>query len=97
MSLVGTRPPTAGEYAQYSPHHKRRLSLKPGITGMWQVSGRSDITDFEEVVKLDLKYIDRMSIDKNLMPPLQKGPLNSAFSNSQTRRTESATDCTPVR
>ena len=54
MSLVGTRPPTAGEYAQYSPHHKRRLSLKPGITGMWQVSGRSDITDFEEVVRLDL-------------------------------------------
>ena len=47
MSLVGTRPPTAGEYAQYSPHHKRRLSLKPGITGMWQVSGRSDITDIE--------------------------------------------------
>ena len=61
MSLVGTRPPTAGEYAQYSPHHKRRLSLKPGITGMWQVSGRSDITDFEEVVKLDLKYIDGWS------------------------------------
>ena len=61
MSLVGTRPPTAGEYAQYSPHHKRRLSLKPGITGMWQVSGRSDITDFEEVVRLDLKYIDGWS------------------------------------
>lgn len=61
MSLVGTRPPTAGEYEQYSPHHKRRLSLKPGITGMWQVSGRSDITDFEEVVRLDLQYIDNWS------------------------------------
>ena len=53
MSLVGTRPPTAGEYAQYSPHHKRRLSLKPGITGMWQVSGRSDMLE-NGVYKADL-------------------------------------------
>ena len=58
MSLVGTRPPTLDEYKQYESHHKRRLSMKPGITGLWQVSGRSDIEDFEDVVKLDVQYID---------------------------------------
>lgn len=57
MSLVGTRPPTVDEYEQYEAHHKVRLAIKPGLTGMWQVSGRSDITDFEEVVKLDNQYI----------------------------------------
>lgn len=62
MSLVGTRPPTKEEYAQYSQHHKIRLSFRPGLTGMWQVSGRSDITDFEEVVRLDEKYIEEWSI-----------------------------------
>ena len=62
MSLVGTRPPTLDEYKQYESHHKRRLSMKPGITGLWQVSGRSDIDDFEEVVKLDVQYIDNWSI-----------------------------------
>ena len=61
MSVVGTRPPTANEYEMYESHHKRRLSMKPGITGLWQVSGRSDIQDFEEVVKLDCKYIDTWS------------------------------------
>lgn len=57
MSLVGTRPPTVDEWEQYELHHRKRLAIKPGITGMWQVSGRSDITDFEEVVELDTKYI----------------------------------------
>lgn len=57
MSLVGTRPPTVDEFEQYEARHKVRLSIKPGLTGMWQVSGRSDITDFEEVVALDDKYI----------------------------------------
>ncbi len=62
MSLVGTRPPTEDEFLHYTNEQKRRLSLKPGITGLWQVSGRSDITDFDEVVKLDLQYIDNWSV-----------------------------------
>ncbi len=62
MSLVGTRPPTEEEFIQYEGHHKRRLALKAGITGLWQVSGRSNITNFEDVVKLDLEYIDNWSI-----------------------------------
>ena len=57
MSLVGTRPPTVDEWEKYQLHHRARLATKPGITGLWQVSGRSEITDFEEVVKLDLQYI----------------------------------------
>ena len=62
MSLVGTRPPTLDEYEQYDSHHKRRLSMKPGITGLWQVSGRSSIQNFEDVVALDVKYIDNWSL-----------------------------------
>ena len=61
MSLIGTTPPTVEEFEQYESHHKRRLSMKPGITGLWQVSGRSNIQDFEEVVKLDCEYIDTWS------------------------------------
>ena len=57
MSLVGTRPPTVDEWDKYELHHRARLAIKPGVTGMWQVSGRSDITDFEQVVKLDTQYI----------------------------------------
>lgn len=63
MSLVGTRPPTVDEYERYDLLHKRRLSIKPGITGLWQISGRSAITNFEEVVALDTKYI----MDWNIM------------------------------
>lgn len=62
MSLVGTRPPTMDEYEKYELHHKSRLAAKPGLTGMWQVSGRSDMTDFEEIVKLDNEYIKNWSI-----------------------------------
>ncbi len=61
MSLVGTRPPTEAEFLMYEGRHKRRLALKCGLTGLWQVSGRNDIQDFEEVVKLDLEYIDNWS------------------------------------
>ena len=57
MSLVGTRPPTVDEWEKYNLHHRARLATKPGVTGMWQVSGRSNISDFEEVVKLDKQYI----------------------------------------
>ena len=66
MSLVGTRPPTLEEYELYEMHHLKRLSIKPGITGMWQTSGRSDITDFEEVVKLDTQYIVNWSITMDI-------------------------------
>jgi len=62
MSLVGTRPPTPAEVAQYQNWHRRRISIKPGITGMWQTSGRNRIEDFDEIVRLDLYYIDRWSI-----------------------------------
>ena len=62
MSLVGTRPPTLDEYQQYSYYQKRRISFRPGITGLWQISGRSDIKDFDDVVKLDLEYIDNWSL-----------------------------------
>ena len=62
MSLVGTRPPTLDEWEKYDLHHRVRMSIKPGITGLWQISGRSDITDFEEVVKLDRDYIQNWSI-----------------------------------
>ena len=62
MSLIGTRPPTVNEVQKYKFHHRARLSTKPGITGLWQVSGRSDITDFEEVVKLDTQYIQNWSL-----------------------------------
>jgi lipopolysaccharide/colanic/teichoic acid biosynthesis glycosyltransferase len=56
MSLVGTRPPTSDEVAKYSEHHWQRLQVKPGLTGEWQVNGRSTVKDFEEVVSLDLRY-----------------------------------------
>lgn len=62
MSLVGTRPPTPNEVDEYEKWHHRRISTKPGITGLWQVSGRNSINDFDEIVKLDLKYIDSWSI-----------------------------------
>ena len=66
MSLVGTRPPTVDEYQDYTPAQKRRLSFKPGITGLWQVSGRSEITDFDEVVKLDVAYMDDWTIWRDI-------------------------------
>lgn len=66
MSLVGTRPPTVDEFEQYEGYHKRRLSMKPGLTGVWQVSGRSDITDFEEIVSMDVEYIKNWSLKRDI-------------------------------
>ena len=62
MSLVGTRPPTFDEWEKYEPHHRTRMSFRPELTGLWQVSDRSNITDFEEVVKLDTQYIGERSV-----------------------------------
>ena len=62
MSLIGTRPPTVDEWEHYEHHHFKRLAVKPGLTGMWQVSGRSDITDFEEIVNLDAQYITEWTL-----------------------------------
>ena len=69
MSLVGTRPPTAEEVAKYEGHHFERLKVKPGITGEWQVRGRSQVLDFEEIVLLDLEYQKKWSFfyDLNLI------------------------------
>lgn len=66
MSLVGTRPPTEGEFEQYELHHKARLGIRPGLTGMWQVSGRSNIKDFEEIVALDTQYISNWSLSMDV-------------------------------
>ncbi len=71
MSVVGTRPPTVDEWERYELHHRQRLAIKPGITGLWQISGRSNITDFEEVVKLDAQYIANWSIGRDIMIILQ--------------------------
>ena len=66
LSLVGTRPPTVDEWNKYQYHHRARMAIKPGITGLWQVSGRSNITDFEQVVELDKKYIREWSFGMDL-------------------------------
>ena len=66
MSLVGTRPPTVDEFEQYEGYHKRRLSMTPGLTGVWQGSGRSDITDFEEIVSMDVEYIKNWSLKRDI-------------------------------
>ncbi len=62
MSLVGTRPPTEDEFEQYNSHYRRRISMTPGLTGLWQISGRSEIVDFDDVVKYDLEYIDNWTL-----------------------------------
>jgi len=62
MSLVGTRPPTPNEVELYEPRHHRRLSMKPGITGLWQLHGNGEINDFDEIVRLDCRFIDNWSL-----------------------------------
>lgn len=71
MSLVGTRPPTVDEYEQYELHHKKRLAAQPGLTGMWQVSGRSNIEDFEEIVQIDSEYIENWQLSLDIKIILQ--------------------------
>jgi lipopolysaccharide/colanic/teichoic acid biosynthesis glycosyltransferase len=66
MSLVGTRPPTLEEVEKYRPEHLKRISAKPGITGMWQVSGRNKITDFDQIVELDCQYLDHWRFSEDL-------------------------------
>jgi exopolysaccharide biosynthesis polyprenyl glycosylphosphotransferase len=66
MSVVGTRPPTPDEVKAYQIHYRKRLSIRPGLTGLWQVNGRNEIQDFEEVLKLDTEYIERWSLSLDL-------------------------------
>lgn len=66
MSLVGTRPPTVDEWHRYEPYHRSRMSTRPGITGLWQVSGRSNIRDFNTVVRLDREYIENWSLKQDI-------------------------------
>jgi lipopolysaccharide/colanic/teichoic acid biosynthesis glycosyltransferase len=74
MSLVGPRPPLPSEVDLYLPDQRRRLSVKPGITGLWQVQGRNNIADFKDWVKLDLEYIDRWSLGLDLLILLRTIP-----------------------
>ena len=74
MSLVGTRPPTEDEFEQYTAMHKARLSMTPGLTGIWQISGRSDIKDFDEILQLDMQYIDNWSVWLDIQILLQTVP-----------------------
>ena len=71
MSLVGTRPPTFDEVEQYSRYHLQRLNVKPGITGEWQVYGRSNVENFDEIVRMDLNYQRKWSITYDLLLILQ--------------------------
>lgn len=66
MSLVGTRPPTPEEVTQYRPHHRRRISMKCGLTGPWQIQGNGAVNNFEEIVKLDCEYINNWSLKRDL-------------------------------
>jgi lipopolysaccharide/colanic/teichoic acid biosynthesis glycosyltransferase len=75
MSLVGPRPFFESDLADYEAHHFRRLAVKPGLTGLWQVSGRSDIVDFEEVVRLDRYYIEHWSLGLDLRILARTGPV----------------------
>lgn len=62
MSLVGTRPPTVDEWVKYKLEHRIRMAIKPGITGLWQINGRSKITDFNKVIEYDTKYINNWTL-----------------------------------
>lgn len=90
MSLVGTRPILQDELQKYELHHRARIAIKPGITGMWQVSGRSDITDFEEVVRLDTEYISNWNFGldiKILFKTVMSKGVQDYFKNTYDRDT----------
>jgi lipopolysaccharide/colanic/teichoic acid biosynthesis glycosyltransferase len=80
MSLVGPRPPLASEYERFTDFQKQKLSVKPGITGLWQVSGRNQVSDFDQWVRLDLEYIRRWSLKLDLEILLRT--VTSVFSGS---------------
>ena len=82
MSLVGTRPILPDELEQYELHHRARIAIKPGITGMWQVSGRSDITDFEEIVRLDKTAVLPVSTEEYGLSNAAR-PFNSRLDKSK--------------
>ena len=82
MSLVGTRPILPDELEQYELHHRARIAIKPGITGMWQVSGRSDITDFEEIVRLDKTAVLPVSTEEYGLSKAAR-PFNSRLDKSK--------------
>lgn len=88
MSIVGTRPPLISETNLYELHHRVRLAIKPGITGMWQVSGRSDITDFEEVVRLDKEYISNWNIGLDIKILLQCTVSRNVLPGSAVRKSQ---------
>ena len=88
MSLVGTRPPTVDEWDKYELHHRARLATKPGLTGMWQVSGRSNITDFEEVVKLDKQYISEWTMGLDIKILLRKYSLMNWYYKANNKNAE---------
>lgn len=100
MSLVGTRPPTVDEWDKYELHHRARLATKPGLTGMWQVSGRSNITDFEEVVKLDKQYISEEPVvsyctDSVTLQSVTSDGMNYSYSDDiRMRSTRELFSCT---
>jgi lipopolysaccharide/colanic/teichoic acid biosynthesis glycosyltransferase len=79
LSLVGPRPPLQTEVEEYEGWHRRKLSVKPGLTCLWQVSGRNKIADFDEWIRLDLEYIDEWTLWMDLkiilktVPALIKG------------------------
>ena len=89
MSLVGTRPPTVDEWDKYELHHRARLATKPGLTVMWQISGRSNITDFEEVVKLDKQCISEWTMRSTYLDTELMLVIDSEKLSQQIHETES--------
>ena len=80
MTLIGPRPPVPSEVAEYHDIHLRRLSMKPGITGLWQVSGRNTVKEFDKWVQLDLEYIDHWSFSLDFKIALKT--VSTVFSGS---------------